>query len=97
MRRLITILLFIVVLVVGAGFSAINTIPTTVNYYLGEITLPLSIIVILSIVLGLFLGATIIFSKTLGLRYENRHLKKNLSVSKQEVDSLRVLPLKDES
>jgi len=96
MRRIITIAIFITVFAIGAAFSAINTNPIAVNYYLGSITAPLSVIIVLSIVAGIILGAAIIFTSTLRLRYENRRLHKKLNVSEQEIDSLRILPIKDE-
>ncbi|NOQ94031.1 MAG: DUF1049 domain-containing protein [Methylophaga sp.] len=96
MRRIVTIAVFITVFAIGAAFSAINTDPIAVNYYLGSIIAPLSVIIVLSIVAGIILGATIIFSSTLRLRYENRRLSKKLKVSEQEIDSLRILPIKDE-
>ncbi len=95
MRRILTIAIFITVFATGAAFSAINTSPIAVNYYLGSITAPLSVIIILSIVTGIILGATIIFTGTLRLRYENRQLHKKLNVSEQEINSLRILPIKD--
>ncbi|MDC9724642.1 MAG: LapA family protein [Gammaproteobacteria bacterium] len=96
MRRIMTIAVFITVFAIGAAFSAINTDPISVNYYLGSIIAPLSVIIVLSIVAGIILGAAIIFSSTLRLRYENRQLNKKLKVSEQEIDSLRILPIKDE-
>jgi len=96
MRQILTIAIFITVFTIGAAFSAINTDPVAVNYYLGSITAPLSVIIVLSIVTGIILGAAIIFTRTLRLRYENRRLHKKLNVSEQELDSLRILPIKDE-
>lgn len=96
MRQIITIAIFIIVFAIGIAFSAINTDPIVVNYYLGSFSAPLSVVVILSLVVGTFLGAAIIFSGTLRLRYENRRLHKKLNVSEQEIDSLRILPLKNE-
>jgi len=96
MRRIVTITIFITIFAIGAAFSAINTNPVIVNYYLGTFTAPLSIIIVLAIVSGIILGAVIIYSSTLRLRYENRRLHKKLNVSKQEIDSLRILPIKDE-
>jgi len=95
MRRIVTIAIFITVFAIGAAFSAINTDPIAINYYLGSITAPLSVIVVLSIVTGIILGAAIIFTNTLRLRYENRRLQKKLTISEQEIDSLRILPIKN--
>ncbi len=96
MRRILTIIIFIIVFAVGITFSAINNDPVTINYYLGTLSLPLSIVVVLSIVLGIILGALAIFVGTLQLRYENRRLHKKLETSEQEINSLRILPLTDE-
>ena len=95
MGRIITIITFITVFIFGAGFSAINTDPVAVNYYLGSISLPLSIIIVLAIVLGAGIAAFALFMGTLRLRYENRRLSKKLELSEQEINSLRILPVKD--
>ena len=76
MSRVLTITIFVFVFAIGATFSAINTIPVGINYYLGTINVPLSVIIILSIVAGIFLGAIIIYTTNLRLRYENRRLQK---------------------
>lgn len=96
MRRILTIIIFILVFTVGIAFSAINNDSVTINYYLGTLSLPLSIIVVISIVLGLILGASALFVGSLQLRYENRRLVKKLETSEQEINSLRILPLTDE-
>jgi putative membrane protein len=95
MQRIITLIIFIAVFAAGAAFSAINNGPVELNYYLGTITLPISVIVIGSIVTGIILGALAIFIGTLGLRYENRRLNKKIAVNEQEINSLRILPIKD--
>ncbi|PHS26172.1 MAG: hypothetical protein COA83_03810 [Methylophaga sp.] len=96
MRRILTIIIFIIVFVVGIAFSAINNDPVALNYYLGTLSLPLSIVIVISILLGLILGASAIFMSSLQLRYENRRLHKKLDTSEQEINSLRILPLTDE-
>lgn len=95
MQRIITLIIFIAVFAAGAAFSAINNGPVELNYYLGTITLPISVVVIGSIVTGIILGALAIFIGTLGLRYENRRLNKKIAVNEQEINSLRILPVKD--
>tara|TARA_R110001592_G_scaffold170807_2_gene408620 strand:- start:78287 stop:78574 length:288 start_codon:yes stop_codon:yes gene_type:complete len=92
-----TIILFVIVLILGAGFSAINLAPIDINYYLGTLSLPLSMIIIVAIILGTLLGALALSTSILRLRYENRRLRKKLTVSEQEIDSLRILPITDTS
>ena len=95
MRRVITIAIFIIIFSIGAAFSAINLNPITINYYLGSVAIPLSIMVILSLVAGIIIGAIAIYITSLRLRYENSRLQKKLFLSEQEVNSLRILPIKD--
>ena len=96
MRRMMAIVIFVVVFALGLAFSAINTAPVNINYYLGVVTLPLSVIVILSLVAGIIIGSLTIFASTLRLRYENHYLQKKLDISEQEINSLRILPIKDQ-
>ncbi len=97
MRRIMTIILFVIVLMLGAGFSAINLTPVDINYYLGVLSLPLSMVIIAAIILGTLLGALALSTSILRLRYENRRLRKKLISSEQEINSLRILPITDAS
>jgi len=95
MRRIMTIILFVIVLMLGTGFSAINLTSVDINYYLGVLRLPLSMVVIISIILGTLLGALALSTTILRLKYENRRLRKKLIISEKEINSLRILPITD--
>ena len=95
MRRVITIAIFIIIFSIGAAFSAINIEPISINYYLDSVSLPLSVLVILSLVAGIIIGATAIYISSLRLRYDNSRLQKKLVISEQEINTLRILPIKD--
>jgi putative membrane protein len=95
MKRIITILLFLSVFAIAAAFSALNPTTTTVSFYISEFKLPLSVIVVCAMLLGALVTGVIFSLSTLRLRYENARLRKKLSVSEQEINSLRILPIKD--
>mgnify|MGYP000500321080 FL=1 len=95
MPRIITIAIFITVFAAGAAFSAVNNSPVNIQYYLGTVTMPISIIVIVSLVIGITIGVLAIFVGSLQLRYENKRLQKKIDLREQELDSLRILPIKD--
>ena len=95
MQRIITIAIFITVFAAGAAFSAVNNTPVNIQYYLGTVTMPISIIVIVSLVIGVTIGVLAIFIGSLQLRYENKRLQKKIDLREQELDSLRILPIKD--
>lgn len=95
MRKIILLLIFGLIFIASAAFAAFNMSDVTVNYYFGELTIPLSVLVALSMLIGVTLGAVILLFSTMKLRYENHRLQSKLSVSEQEINSLRILPIKD--
>ena len=95
MRRLLTLLILVIVFIAGITFTSVNTDPVTLNYYFGSLSLPLSGLVLISLTIGVLLGALAVSLATLRLRYDNRRLQKQVTLAEQEIDSLRVLPLRD--
>jgi len=95
MKRIIIIALFLCVFALAAGFSALNPTPVSISFYIINFTVPVSIIVVIAILIGALLSSLIISISLLKLRYENRRLRKKLNVSEQEINSLRILPIKD--
>lgn len=95
MRKIFFLLLFALIFIFSAAFAAFNMTAVTVNFYFGEFTLPLSALVVIAMLLGVTIGMIVLVLTTLKLRYENRRLQHRLSVSEQEINSLRILPIKD--
>ena len=95
MRKIILFLIFGLIFLMSAAFAAFNMSNVTVDYYFGELTMPLSVLMAISMLAGVIIGAIILLFSTMKLRYENRRLQSKLSVSEQEINSLRILPIKD--
>jgi lipopolysaccharide assembly protein A len=95
MRKIFFLLLFALFFIFSAAFAAFNMTAVTVNFYFGEFTLPLSVLLIIALLLGIAIGMIVLLLSTLKLRYENRSLQHKLSVSEQEINSLRIIPIKD--
>lgn len=95
MRKLIGIIILIIAIVIGAAFTSINTDLVTLNYYFGSVTLSTSVLILASLLLGVLIGALAVWFSSLRLRYDNRRLNKQAKLAEQEIDSLRVLPLRD--
>ncbi len=95
MRKLFFLLLFALIFIFSAAFAAFNMNDVTVNFYFGEFTLPLSAVLVMAMLLGVAIGMIVLVLTTLKLRYENRRLQHRLTVSEQEINSLRIMPIKD--
>jgi lipopolysaccharide assembly protein A len=91
--RCITYLFLIVLFILGLIFAGLNADLVSVNYYWDTKRLPLSLLTILSFILGGLLTALITYIK---LKYVNRRLRHRLILVEKELSNLRALPFKDQ-
>lgn len=94
-RVLLVALVFITVLVVGVGFTALNATPVTLDYFLGEWSTTLPWLLLAALVGGFLLGLVVAGIALLGARRRNRRLRKELRALETEVTNLRNLPIRD--
>lgn len=93
--KIIKLLVVILVVIVGAAFSAINADIVMFNYYFGQIELPLAILLISSIILGAILGILASLSGIIRAKHDANVLKREVKLVEQEVHNLRKIPVKD--
>ena len=91
MRKIITIIVSVIVFFVSVAFAAINIEPVSINYYSDSITLPLAVVLIVSLVTGIIIGVIAIYISNLQLRYHNNRLQKRLIRYEQEINNLKTL------
>lgn len=77
MKNIFYFIFFIIVLTIGLIFTIYNSTDVQFNYVINSINLPLSLIIILSIVAGAILGLLVCSIIILRLRNEIAHYKKN--------------------
>lgn len=94
-RKIFFISIFLLAFIVSIAFAAFNTQAVSLDLYFSEWQLPLSVLMILALLIGLITGAAIILISTLRLRIANHRLQQKLHVAEQELDSLRILPIRD--
>ncbi len=95
MKRIVFLLFFLVVLVVGLGFAVINIDPVKVNYYLGSVEMPLALLIVLSIAVGGVLGVLATTGKIVGAKGECVRLRRMLNGAEKELEKLRSSPQPD--
>lgn len=89
MFRIINIIVFLIVLVVGVQFSAANSEPVTVNYLLGTTSLPLSLVVVSVFAVGVIVSFIISLGIILPLRWRMAKLQRSVSTKEHEIKDLR--------
>ncbi len=86
--KILTYLFALFLIFFGISFSLLNSNEVSINYFVGTVTLPLAILVILSLILGLLLG--LFFSFISILRHKARlfHLKRKLDLLEKSAPSV---------
>ncbi|NOY67800.1 MAG: LapA family protein [Gammaproteobacteria bacterium] len=93
--KLISTVIITTIILIAILFSVLNAEPVSINYYFGELTYPLSLLMVLVLAIGIFSGILASMVLILKLRNMNAKLKKEISESEKELINLRRLPLKD--
>ena len=93
--RIVTYLLLLIIILIGITFAVLNPTPVTMNYYMGQKTLPLSLLMVsvfaIGSLLGLFVGGWLL----LKFKIKNYRLQQRLKIAEKEVQNLRAIPLQD--
>lgn len=94
-RKIVIFAVFISAFVISTAFAAFNMQTVSLDLFFVQWQLPLAILLIAILLLGLIIGATLIALSTLRIRYDNRRLVSKLQNAEQELNSLRILPVRD--
>lgn len=95
MLRLLYISLTLVVIIIGVAFSVLNAENIQLNYYLGSVELPLSLVLVVAMIIGAILGILASLSLIIGSRRSTNKLKRSVEVAEKEIVNLRNIPIKD--
>ena len=96
MTRFFYIALAMFVFLIGLTFAYQNRTTVDLNYYFGwHWSAPLSLMVILSLIVGVAIGYLVTLRRTLVLRAQLAQARRQIRQVEQEVENLRSLPIKD--
>ena len=94
MKYLFYILALILVLL-ATSFALLNAQPVDLHYYVGTISFSLSWLLLLSLLIGLILGISILLPAVIRLKYSNRKLRQVVQSYETEIRNLRTFPIQD--
>lgn len=95
MRKLVYIFLTLLIIIFGILFAVLNAEDVHLNYYLGSVELPLSLLLVLAMILGAVLGIFASLNLIIGSRRNASKLKRSAAVAEKEILNLRNIPIKD--
>ncbi|HEX7031273.1 MAG TPA: LapA family protein [Gammaproteobacteria bacterium] len=94
-RIFLIALVFILVLILGIGFTALNAAPVTLDYFLGRMETTLPWVMLFALAGGFALGLVVAGLALFGARRDARRLRKQLRALEAEVTNLRNLPIRN--
>lgn len=91
------IVIYLILIVVGVSFAALNAALVQVNFYFSTLNIPVSVLIFVTLILGMLLGCTLFLCKYWRLKAMHRKVKNQLQLTEKEIKNLRAIPLQDQS
>tara|TARA_B100001250_G_C19770810_1_gene777089 strand:- start:530 stop:817 length:288 start_codon:yes stop_codon:yes gene_type:complete len=95
MKFLPKLIFIIFLLLLGLVFHVKNHQLVTLNYYVGEVQLSFSIIIVLAVCVGVLLGILASIPIIIRNKQLNSRLKKEIKHREKEINNYRITPTKD--
>jgi lipopolysaccharide assembly protein A len=93
--RLLVLLFYIIIILVGVSFAALNASSVEVNFYFQKITMPIAVLMTIMLGIGLLLGFLLFLYRYWRLKIDYAKLKSQLKLTEKEIKNLRTMPLKE--
>lgn len=94
--RIISIFFMVAIVIFGITFATLNSESVTVNYYVDQSTLPLSLLLVLVFAMGCLLGVIVGLWLVLKAKIRNYRMRQKLRLAEKEIENLRAIPLQDQ-
>ena len=95
MKRIFYIAAIILIIVIGAVFSARNAGLVKLDFMLVVVETNLSLAIIIALILGAVLGVLASLVWLISAKREIQKLKKSAEISNKELNNLRAIPIRD--
>ena len=82
--RLLKLFVVLCLVVLGVSFALINADPITLHYYVGECSMPLSLLLVIALGVGVLIGLSFSFWTVFRLKFKNRYLKRQLALDQKQ-------------
>ena len=89
--KVFNILFISIIILFGVTFALLNGHNVDIKYYLGETSMPLSLLLALTLVFGMIFGLGINLFSLIRLKFENKGLSKKIKQNEEEISKLRML------
>lgn len=89
-------LFYLILILLGVTFAALNAGAVQVNFYVTTLSIPIAVLMTIMFGVGLLLGFLMSLLRYWRLKMELNKIKGQLKISAKEIKNLRDIPLKDQ-
>ncbi len=93
--RILMLIIYILLIILGVSFAALNAASVQVNFYFKVVTMPISVLMTLMLGLGILTGFLLFLFRYWSLKVECRKMRNQLKLTEKEIKNLRSIPLQD--
>lgn len=83
------------IIIAGITFATLNSHPVVIRYYFNQASVPLPLLLALTLLLGFLFGAIAVLPFWLRAKRASRHMKQRIKAIEQELNNLRTIPIKE--
>lgn len=94
--RILMLITYIVLIIIGVSFAALNATSVEVNFYFKTVTMPISVLMTIMLGVGILIGFILFIGRYWRLKIECRKMKSQLKLTEKEIKNLRSIPLQDQ-
>lgn len=94
--RIFRILFYLILILFGISFAALNSNIVSINFYFTIIKIPISVVIILMLGAGVFIGWILFLFRYWRLKVMHRKIKSQLRLTEREIKNLRAIPIRNE-
>ncbi len=94
--RIFILIFYILLIVVGVSFAALNATSVQVNFYFTTLKTPISVLMTIMLGIGMVVGFVLFLASYWRLKAEHRKIKNQLRLTEKEIKNLRAIPLNDQ-
>ncbi|KTD15613.1 hypothetical protein Lgra_0279 [Legionella gratiana] len=94
--RILMLVIYILLIVIGVSFAALNATSVDVNFYFETISMPISVLMTIMLGVGVLIGFILFVARYWRLKAECHKLKNQLKLTEKEIKNLRSIPLQDQ-
>lgn len=94
--RILMLVFYILLIIIGVSFAALNATSVVVNFYFKTLSMPISVLMTIMLGVGIVVGFILFVGRYWRLKIECRKMRSQLKLTEKEIKNLRSIPLQDQ-